>query len=86
MHIGRVNVARYNVEARYVAGVLRAGRSDEAVFGLEEATHDVEGGCFADALGLHVSAGRSLVGDRGELQDGEESRGEGCGKARVHGQ
>ena len=55
VHVGRVDIARDDVEAGYVGGGLGGCGGDHAVFGLEETAHDVEGGRFADGFGLGVS-------------------------------
>lgn len=48
MYIGRVDVARDDVKAGDVARGFGGGGGHEAILGLKEAAHNIEGGSFAD--------------------------------------
>jgi hypothetical protein len=48
VYVCRVDVARDDVEAGDVARGFGGGGGDEAVLGLEEAAHNIEGGGFSD--------------------------------------
>lgn len=50
MDVGWVGFALDDGEAGDVAGGFAGGHGDHSVFWLEESTHDVENGCFADGF------------------------------------
>lgn len=85
-YFGGIGFALDDVEDADVAAFLAGGGGDHAIFGLQEAAHDVEDGGFADRFGLlDVVAGEGGVGGHEEVAaGGGDQGGEDADEVVVH--